>query len=197
MFNTDFIGIYDNALSSYHCKEIIKWIEKQDLVRGVTGGGEGLGVDTSKKDSWEVSGPTFDNKTYVSQLIKDSIYKHTPLYKEKWSREMYCIKQWHLYNDYNIQKYDPGGGYHILHCEQDGGPPDDVAGRMLVWMIYLNTVTDSGGTYFSSYNKTIRAKEGRLVIWPAFWTHCHKGVVSKSQTKYIATGWYNYVEEYN
>ena len=92
MFNTDFIGIYDNALSSYHCKEIIKWIEKQDLVKGITGGGEGSRVDISKKDSWEVYGPTFDNNTYVSQLIKDSIYKHTPLYKEKWSREMYCIK---------------------------------------------------------------------------------------------------------
>ena len=42
------------------------------------------------------------------------------------------------------------------------------------------------------YDKTLEAKEGRLVIWPAFFTHTHKGVVSKTQTKYIATGWFNY-----
>jgi hypothetical protein len=62
----------------------------------------------------------------------------------------------------------------------------------MAWMIYLNTITDEGGTYFSSYDKTLEAKEGRLVIWPAFFTHTHKGVVSKTQTKYIATGWFSY-----
>ena len=61
----------------------------------------------------------------------------------------------------------------------------------MAWMIYLNTVTDEGGTYFDSYDKTLEAKEGRLVIWPAFFTHTHKGVVSKTQTKYIATGWFS------
>ena len=63
---------------------------------------------------------------------------------------------------------------------------------MLVWMIYLNTVTDDGGTYFESYDKTINAVKGRCVIWPAFWTHFHNGIVSKTQTKYIATGWFMY-----
>ena len=66
--------------------------------------------------------------------------------------------------------------------------------RVLVWMFFLNTVTDGGGTYFSSYDLTVDAVEGRLVIWPAYWTHCHKGIVSKSQTKYIATGWYEKIE---
>ena len=62
-------------------------------------------------------------------------------------------------------------------------------------MVYLNTVTDEGGTYFSNYDYKIDAVEGRLVIWPAYWTHVHRGVISKSQTKYIATGWYEKIEE--
>ena len=65
---------------------------------------------------------------------------------------------------------------------------------MMVWHIYLNTVTDGGGTHYTQYNKTIDAVEGRLVIWPAYWTHFHHGVVSKTQTKYIATGWYNFAD---
>ena len=39
----------------------------------------------------------------------------------------------------------------------------------------------------------MNAVKGRCVIWPAFWTHMHKGVVSKTETKYIATGWISYI----
>ena len=35
------------------------------------------------------------------------------------------------------------------------------------------------------------AKKGNLVIWPAEFTHMHKGVISKTKEKYIATGWFN------
>ena len=59
-------------------------------------------------------------------------------------------------------------------------------------MFYLNTVND-GGTYFDNYDLTMNAVKGRCVIWPAFWTHMHKGVVSKTETKYIATGWISYI----
>ena len=57
--------------------------------------------------------------------------------------------------------------------------------------LYLNTVTDGGGTYYAEYDKTIDAVEGRLCIFPAFWTHTHKGIVSNT-FKYIATGWHVY-----
>ena len=59
-------------------------------------------------------------------------------------------------------------------------------------MIYLNTVTDNGGTRFEVYDKELDAVEGRLVIWPAYWTHTHHGIVSETQEKYIATGWYSF-----
>ena len=61
----------------------------------------------------------------------------------------------------------------------------------MAWTIYLNTVED-GGTYYNEYDKTIDAVEGRLVIFPAFWTHTHQGIISNTKTKYIATGWYIY-----
>ena len=61
---------------------------------------------------------------------------------------------------------------------------------MLVWMLYLNTVTDGGGTYFHNYDRITDAVEGRVVLWPPYWTHCHHGVVSNTQTKYNATGWF-------
>ena len=89
---------------------------------------------------------------------------------------------------YNLQRYNPDQGYHALHCENHGRGVE----RVLAWTLYLNTVTDGGGTYYPEYDKTIDAVEGRLCIFPAFWTHAHKGIVSNTETKYIATGWYIY-----
>ena len=191
MFNTDFIGVYDNALTSYQCKEIIKWTETQSLVKGKVLEDNQIKEKLEDKDDWEVDDTktNFQNKTFVDLMIRDALFKSIGLYRKS-HPEIGHITPWDLYDDFNIQKYNPGEGYHALHCENAGG--SDIM-RVMAWMIYLNTVTDKGGTYFSSYNKTIKAKEGRLVIWPAYYTHPHKGVVSKTQTKYIATGWYNFV----
>lgn len=192
MPNPDFIGIYDNAVSSDNCKEIIKWFGTEPLKRGTVMYEDGTGrIDTRVKSDWEVDDSyktLFSNNSFVDIIIRDALIKYTPVYSESYPSIDY-IDPWNVCNVYNIQKYDPGDGYHALHCENCN---EATLHRVMAWMIYLNTVTDEGGTYFSSYDKTLEAKEGRLVIWPAFFTHTHKGVVSKTQTKYIATGWFSY-----
>ena len=190
MVNPDFIGIYDNAVSSYNCKKIIKWFDTEPLTRGTVMYSDGTGViDTRLKSDWEVDDPyktILTNNTFLDIIIRDALIKYTSSYRESYP-SVDIIDPWNVCDVYNIQKYDPGDGYHALHCESCNSA---TVHRVMAWMIYLNTVTDEGGTYFSSYNKTLEAKEGRLVIWPAFFTHTHKGVVSKTQTKYIATGWF-------
>ena len=58
---------------------------------------------------------------------------------------------------------------------------------------YLNDVED-GGTEFKYQNIISPAKKGLTLIWPAYWTHTHRGVVSKTKEKTIVTGWLNYVD---
>tara|TARA_B100000131_G_scaffold174471_1_gene168564 strand:+ start:982 stop:1560 length:579 start_codon:yes stop_codon:yes gene_type:complete len=192
MFNPDFIKIYDNVLSSYQCKEIIKWTENQDLKKGRLVNKDIIKVDLKYKSSWDVpyEKTIFSNKTFIDLMICDALGKCTSNYRESYPG-IDNLNPWDVSDHYNIQKYNPGDGFFSLHCENGGGK---TISRVLAWMIYLNTVTDKGGTYFSCYNKTLKAKEGRLVIWPAYFTHHHKGVVSKTQTKYIATGWYEFVD---
>ncbi len=64
--------------------------------------------------------------------------------------------------------------------------------RMLVWMLYLNTVEDEGGTRFVHYDHVEKAEKGKLLIWPPDFTHVHHGVASPSEEKFIMTGWYNW-----
>ena len=104
---------------------------------------------------------------------------------------------WRLYSDIKIQRYNPGEGYFALHCENEGFNLryPDTASRVLAWMIYLNDVKDGGYTEFPSQGKKFQPRRGDLLMWPAYFTHPHRGSVSKTQTKYITTGWYNFVPE--
>ena len=56
-------------------------------------------------------------------------------------------------------------------------------------MTYLNNVEDGGSTYFSHYDLDIKPQKGLTIIWPAEWTHAHKGNVINTGSKYIITGW--------
>lgn len=100
------------------------------------------------------------------------------------------IAPWMLLSAFNFQRYLPGEGYPTLHCEVGG--MDSTENRVLTWILYLNDVTDCGETYFPNQQRRLSARQGKLVVAPAYWTHCHKGIISPTQTKYILTGWYGF-----
>jgi hypothetical protein len=90
--------------------------------------------------------------------------------------------------DSKLQRTEPMGGYHVWHYEDTGY---DMAQRVLVWMIYLNDLPEGEGeTEFLYQKRRIRPKRGTCVIWPAGYTHVHRGLTVYSQNKYILTGWY-------
>lgn len=93
----------------------------------------------------------------------------------------------------NLQKYNKGsGGYHHWHSEHFPSPRDPTnpaLHRVLLWMYYLNDVSEGGGTSFYYQDKTIAPKQGTLVIAPASFTHTHRGEVPISNDKYILTSW--------
>ena len=182
----NFIEVYDNVLTLEQCNSIVDYINTcPNIERGFIG----RGVHISIKDSWDIYNK-FNDQTNVDRMINDALSQCVNDYKIK-NPELNTIGCWRLENVYNLQKYLPGGGYPGPHCESTHKSD---CNRVLVWMIYLNTVTDDGGTKFPQYDLITDAVVGRVVIWPTSWTHFHHGVVSKTQRKYIATGWYSFVE---
>ena len=61
-------------------------------------------------------------------------------------------------------------------------------------MTYLNTL-DNAGTEFYYQKTTTPCEKGLTIIWPAGWTHTHKGVISNVDEKYIITGWYSFYDK--
>ena len=87
---------------------------------------------------------------------------------------------------YNLQRTLPGEYY---HWHVDGGP-GPFSGRQLVAIWYLNDVPGPGGeTEFPLQGVSIRPAQGKLVLFPPFWTHVHRGVTLENGVKYIATTW--------
>jgi len=93
----------------------------------------------------------------------------------------------------NIQRYLPNEGFYGLHYER---PSITVADREIVFMTYLNTLSNEGNqgsTEFPYQNYFGKPIVGNTLVWPAGFTHKHKGIPHKTETKYIITGWLNWV----
>jgi len=91
-----------------------------------------------------------------------------------------------------LQRTGPGGGYHIWHAEQG---PETSASRVVTYMLYLNTIAPEDGaeTEFLYQRKRFNPTENTMVIWPAAYTHAHRGNPVLGEThKDIVTGWFYY-----
>lgn len=115
----------------------------------------------------------------------------------------YMEQFWNMYNIYleaqqisqandhycrfmRIQETHPGGGYHVWHYEADA---PERANRITSWGLYLNDVEEGGETEFLHQHVRCSATKGTLVIWPAGYTHPHRGNPPLSGVKYLLTGW--------
>ncbi len=187
----NFIEVFDNALSSEDCKYIIDYMNTSDLMKaGNVSTPEGEGVVENYKISTEM-GIDVQEINPINDIISSSLLFQINKYKEL-HPQLEQLAKWGVQEKYNLQKYEPNQAYFKLHCENAGLV--DGMKRVLAWMFYLNTVTDDGGTYFDNYDLTLNAVEGRCVIWPAYWTHMHRGIVSKTESKYIVTGWFSFID---
>ena len=88
-----------------------------------------------------------------------------------------------------LLRYTSGQHFKKIHTERSGL---GTLHRVFVFMTYLNDVQEGGSTYFSHYDLEIKPRKGLTLIWPAEWTHAHKGNILKSGKKYIISGWINF-----
>lgn len=145
-----------------------------------------------------------DGVNVVDRRIKDSedSYLDEPTSREYFSQleevfRVYTTKfpmsrasaSWVLDQVPIIQHYQPNGGYFPWHCERNQGSHAKIAARHLVYITYLNDVTDAGETEFYHQKLKVQPRKGLTIVWPVDWTYTHRGVPSPTQEKYIATGW--------
>ena len=184
----DFIQIYDFGLE-LACQKIIDFFERDyDEEKTRTGGLKFFNKNRQKICATKTL--SFSEDVEINELVYCFVSQGIDRYCEDFS--YLKNKEWRLSPSYNIQRYDgEEEGYFSLHNEASGSYPY----RMLAWMVYLNDA--DSGTVFPYQDTTVKPRMGRTVIWPAAWTHPHKGVTPNEGVKYIATGWFYYLPKGN
>lgn len=185
----------EGALSPELCRAFIETFEASNDKRpGLVYGPKGQGPDTGKKSTDITFNPGYlKNKDWgpLLQNLVDVLEKGKLDYVNRHKTAFDKLDPCQLSPQFNLQRYLPGEGFSSWHCERAGLKHSN---RLLVWMVYLNDVTDRGETEFLYQHYFEEPKQGKLIIWPSDWMYMHRGVISPSQTKYILTGWFTYIE---
>ena len=187
----DFLEVYDYENSELNCEQICSYFDEVYNISDQSSKSSGLSYFNKKRQKiCDTKSFNFGEDWACNEIVYSFISDSISSYVKKYSFLETLNKgaHWRLCPSYNIQRYEgEKEGFFTLHNENSGTYPY----RMLVWMIYLNDA--KCGTEFPYQEKTVTPKTGRTVIWPAGWTHPHKGVTPNQGTKYIATGWFYFL----
>lgn len=95
------------------------------------------------------------------------------------------------YDGFTVQKYDKGVGcYDYWHSEiYPQLPHNEPLHRVLGLIYYLNDIEDGGETGFHYQGIKVKPKKGAMIVFPAGFTHSHKGHIPISSDKYVVSSW--------
>ena len=184
----NFIGSWDIENVNL-CEDIIKFFEQNKNLqqKGITA--NGFNEEIKKTTDITINPSNLNDPMY--SLFNDYfkiLNKCFLDYTDQYPFIKTFLKKSHI-GHFNIQKYLSGDHFSQLHSERTG---ISNLHRIFAWMTYLNDVQEGGTTDFDYYGIKVKPETGKTLIWPAEWTHAHKGTVLKSGSKYIITGWIHF-----
>ena len=194
----NFIGTYTNVFPQDFCSMMIEeFLRLKEQV---------IGWDRQRSEG----SPKTYKDDYAINMNQHPLFKSITVDNEEWGLQaMYreglfrCVEDY--INEYDVlrstgqlvtsdikmQETKSGQGYHIWHHEHSAMRPE----RVLTFIVYLNTLSqeENGTTEFLYQQQFVRPVENTVVVWPAGFTHPHRGnPVYGDAAKYIITGWLHY-----
>jgi hypothetical protein len=188
----EFIGIYDESVPVELCEDFVENYEEAKKNRTI--------IDLSKqneqgifdklhplvrKDEVAFVAPTYS--TIMPKPPVDVYFKFLreciACYLERYSIEF----SGSIYNDvFKIHKVRKSEGFHQWHYEKSDA---DSLDRIMAYMTYLEVPKKGGETEFLHQSLRIKPVVGRTLIWPAGFTHMHRGNPPLDGEKMYIDGW--------
>jgi hypothetical protein len=184
----DFVGIYKGYFDPNWCQEVVEYFNfceqnttfaqkrKEDYVEDTAM----FMTNFDKVRDVEI--------TRLNKNLSDYFYKGMEICINKYIQQYRILEglQGYAVYDLKLQKTLPLQGFHAWHYEN---VTKVTCMRKLVVMLYLNDVEEGGETEFLYYPKRIKPEAGKFLIWPAEFTHTHRGNAPLAGEKYIITSW--------
>ena len=185
--NPNFIGSW--LMQASLCDDLVSYFErhKNQHKQGSTSSGENV----NNKDRIDISLSPNEIKLAGNEIFEiyfKSLFEFYKDYNLQWPFLEYFASDLNI-GGFNMGRYEKGQHFQSIHCERCGL---NTLHRLFAFMTYLNDVEEGGSTYFEHYDLEIKPRKGLTILWPAEWTHIHKGNVIKKGSKYIITGWINF-----
>ncbi len=175
-----FIWQQDGVLTPAQCQAVIERFEAHPgKVSGRTGADASERPELKRSTDLALVGPEWQDVdrwlfSSLSAALRE-LQRHHPYFRGRFKDQGYAV-----------QRTDEGEYYH-WHVDADSTA---LADRQLVAIWYLNDVAGPGGeTEFLHQEVKITPAAGRLILFPPFWTHQHRGVTLRQGVKYLATTW--------
>ena len=185
----NFIGswVIEDAL----CDELIDFFENnhQKQQQGVSGSSASINLEVKNRIDVRISPKDINlaaNEVFRRYFV--SLFECYKSYNNDWPFLKKMVTKLDI-GAFNLGRYQKGQHFQKIHCERSGL---GTLHRMFAFMTYLNTIDKGGATYFNHYDLSIQPKKGLTLIWPAEWTHTHRGNLVESGTKYMITGHLNF-----
>ena len=199
----DNIGVWHNALPDWYCEDMVEMTDKYIAEAEKTYDPDDpehknhhknimFRNNNKRVDSSLVMGHFNEMYPYEEHLKKVLELSLEEYYHEVANQYANHSGTWRLVEEIEckVQRTPPNGGFCQWHYEQ--GPDYFCSRRFGVWMLYLNDVNDGGKTDFPNQDLSVKPEAGKLVIWPAAFTHIHRSAPDLREWKYIVTGWFIY-----
>ena len=185
--NPNFIGSWIIEPLSI-CDELIHYFESNP--KRQKGGVTSSGKDTNVKNSTDISISPNEIKLPGNEVFEkyfENLFACYEDYVTEWPFLKTFAQELQI-GKFILLRYQSGQHFQSTHTERSSL---DTLHRVFAWMTYLNDVdVDEGGaTSFTHYDLEIQPRKGLTLIWPAEWTHAHRGNVLTGDSKYIITGW--------
>ena len=167
--NRNFILIKDNVFSQKECETMVSQFSQN--------------LRNAEKKGMNYQ---FCDLNYFEHMNKLNII--TKEYENTYNEISKTISIWQL-DSLRFKYFKPGFGFSEWHSEHCFTFPN----RVLSLQIYL-TEHNCGTEFYNG--DVIESKIGRVALFPAYFTHTHRGqVCPENKDRYIITGYINFIKK--
>ncbi len=172
------VQVFDNAFDPAFCAQMLSSF--QALSRFHQRNGKGVRAGHSESGWTELDITPLTDQGFRG-IVQACMRHHLVLYNQALGQPI-AVPASEKLDALVIKRYQPGPvDAFQLHFDALG----PVANRYLVFLWYLNDVSEGGETHFPMLNLRIQPKAGRLLMFPPYWMFQHEGCAPQSGDKYI------------
>lgn len=175
---TRFVRVYDDSLESGFCQRMVESFERLSTLHARNGRGH---MRTLESSAWTELNVSRTGDASLERFFRERIATDLARYNRDLGLSLEVPLRTRM-EELRIKRYSVSEGDQFQpHFDS----LDYTSNRYLVFLWYLNDVSEGGETEFCDLDIKVSARAGRLLMFPPYWMFQHAGRPPRSNDKYI------------